>query len=193
MKKQFIIASLIAASTSMMAMDLQYFLGAGAERVDANLNEKGSVSNGVQTIGYNDSSDFKDTALLLKTGIILDKTHRISLSHAKFSKDGSDARNIIVSYDYLIPLKEEFRLYAGLHAGNTKIEVDTDSASGLAYGAQIGAIYDITKNIEFELGLAYSKYNVDYSTSVTVGRVSYDYRVELEDSTSMFAGINYKF
>ena len=83
-----------------------YFLGAGAERVDANLNEKGSVSNGVQTIGYNDSSDFKDTALLLKTGIILDKTHRISLSHAKFSKDGSDARNIIVSYDYLIPLKE---------------------------------------------------------------------------------------
>ncbi|MBP7742047.1 MAG: outer membrane beta-barrel protein [Aliarcobacter sp.] len=192
MKKQFIMASLVAASTSMMAMDLQYFLGAGANRVDANLNEKGSLSTGAV---LNDSYDFKDTALLLKTGIILDKTHRISLSHTKFSKDGTDARNIIGSYDYLIPLKEEFRLYAGLHAGNTKVEVDSDSASasGLAYGAQIGAIYDITKNIEFELGLAYSKYNVDYSTSGTISGVSYQYKVELEDSTSMFAGLNYKF
>ena len=193
MKKTIVMASLVAASTSMMAMDLQYFLGAGATRVDANLNEKGSLSNGVQTISFNDSYDFKDTALSLKAGIILDKTHRISLSHTKFSKDDTDARNILGSYDYLIPLKEEFRLYAGLHAGNTKVEVDGDSASGLAYGAQVGAIYDITKNIEFELGLAYSKYNVDKSYSGTIGTISYDYKVELEDSTSMFAGINYKF
>ena len=94
-------------------------------------------------------------------------------------------------------MNNEYRLYTGLHLGNTSMKMnDVDlglKASGLVYGAQVGAIYDITKNIEFELGLAYSKYNVDYSTSVTVGRVSYDYRVELEDSTSMFAGINYKF
>lgn len=45
MKKSLVMATLVAASTSMMAMDLQYFLGAGATRVDANLNEKGSLSN----------------------------------------------------------------------------------------------------------------------------------------------------
>lgn len=193
MKKSLVLASLVAASTSMMAMDLQYFLGAGATRVDANLDEKGSLSNGVQTISFNDSYDFKDTALTLKAGIILDKEHRISISHTKFSKDDTDARNIIGSYDYLIPMNEEFRLYAGLHAGNTKVEIDEDSASGLVYGAQVGAIYDITKNIEFELGLGYSKYNVDKSYSGTISGISYDYKVELEDSTSMFAGINYKF
>ena len=39
--------------------------------------------------------------------------------------------------------------------------------SGLTFGAQVGAIYDITKNVEFELGFAYSKYNVDKSISVS--------------------------
>ena len=41
--------------------------------------------------------------------------------------------------------------------------------------------------------ILFSKYNVDKSYSGTIGTLSYDYKVELEDSTSMFAGINYKF
>ena len=44
MKKTIVMASLVAASTSMMAMDLQYFLGAGAER--ANVNFKASGADG---------------------------------------------------------------------------------------------------------------------------------------------------
>ena len=87
-------------------------------------------------------------------------------------------------------MNEEFRLYAGLHAGNTKVEiedVEKISFSGLAYGAQVGAIYDITKNVEFELALAYTKFNVDRAEDATW------YKLELEDSTSMSAGINYKF
>ncbi|MDY0051733.1 MAG: outer membrane beta-barrel protein [Aliarcobacter sp.] len=195
MKKQFIIASLLAASTSMMAMDLQYFLGAAAERVDSNNKDTYSFSNGVNTINGSDSYDFKDTGLLLRAGIILDKTHRISLSHVKFSKDGVDATTITGNYDYLIPINEQVRLYAGLHAGNTKVEIDEDDfdMSGLAYGAQVGAIYDITKNVEFELGLAYTKYNVDESISGTLDEGSFSGKTELENSTSMFAGINYKF
>ena len=70
---------------------------------------------------------------------------------------------------------------------------DDFKMSGLTYGAQVGAIYDITKNIEFELGLAYSKYNVDKSTNGTILGIDYNEKVELENSTSMFAGINYKF
>ena len=51
----------------------------------------------------------------------------------------------------------------------------------------------ITKNIEFELGLAYTKYNVDKSFTGTESGVNYNAKIELEDSTSMSAGINYKF
>ena len=115
-----------------------------------------------------------------------------------YSKNDIDATTITGNYDYLIPMNNEFRLYTGVHLGDTTMkmnDVDLGSikASGLVYGAQVGAIYDITKNIEFELGLAYSKYNVDKSFSGTISGVDYNGKIELEDSTSMFAGINYKF
>jgi opacity protein-like surface antigen len=196
MKKTIVIASLIAVSTSMMAMDLQYFLGAGAER--GSLDWKGSVDLPSLNYSENISGDMSDTALKLKAGVILDKTHRISLSHTKYGKSDVDFTLILANYDYLIPINNEFRLYAGVHAGNAKYEEkDADlgkfDMTGLAYGGQVGAIYDITKNIEFELGLAYTKYNVDNTFNGTISGVNYNAKAELEDSTSIFAGINYKF
>lgn len=197
MKKSLVMASLIAASTSMMAMDLQYFLGAGAER--ANANFKADVN--APSIGYSETfkEDGNDTALKIKVGVIMDKTHRISLSHSKFGGEDTDLTVILGNYDYLIPINNEFRLYTGVHAGNgeykeTNIDIiGTAKMSGLAYGAQVGAIYDITKNIEFELGLAYTKYNVDKTLDYTVAGVDVTMNFEVENSTSMFAGINYKF
>ena len=192
MKKSLVMASLVVASTSIMAMDLQYFLGAGVERGDMNGKYSLNVSN-----GYSENDSISDDAsdLKLKLGMILNKTHRISLSHINYGiEDGGDFRIILGNYDYLIPVNENFRFLAGLHLGHANYETDDDfKMSGLAYGAQVGAIYDITKNIEFELGLAFTKYNVDKSTNGTILGLDYTEKVELEDSTSMFAGINYKF
>ena len=196
MKKSLVMASLVVASTSMMAMDLQYFLGAGVERGDADYNVKASGSNGVS---INDSDNMTDTTLKLKVGAILNKTHRISISHSKFGEEDTDVTVILGNYDYLIPINNEFRLYAGVHAGNgeykeTNIDgLGTAKMSGLAYGAQIGAIYDITKNVEFEVGLAYTRYNIDKTYQWTDSGVDIIAKMEIEDSTSMFAGINYKF
>ncbi len=191
MKKSLVMASLVVASTSIMAMDLQYFLGAGVERIDADTTY--SVTSPIQERG---EDSFRDTGLLLKAGVILDKTHRISLSHTKFSKDDVDVTTILGNYDYLIPMNEEFRLYAGVHAGNTEIEVNdviSYDYSGLSYGVQVGAIYDITKNIEFELGLAYTKFNVDTKINEVYNGVTISGTEEVDNATSMFAGINYKF
>jgi hypothetical protein len=99
MKKSLVIAGLVVSSTSMMAMDLQYFLGAGAERIDTDTSY--SITSLIQET---EEDNFKDTGLLLKAGIILDKAHRISISHAKFSKDDVDSTTISGSYDYLINL-----------------------------------------------------------------------------------------
>ena len=115
MKKMIVTASLLAASTSMLAMDLQYFLGAGAERGDANYKVNGSSSSG--TI-VNVSDDMTDTSLKLKAGVIIDKTHRISVSHANFNAENTDLRIILGNYDYLIPINNDFRLLAGVHVGN---------------------------------------------------------------------------
>ena len=65
----------------------------------------------VESGSFQGTESFKDTGLLLKAGVILNKTHRVSLSH--FSKDETDATTILGSYDYLIPMNEQFRLYAG--------------------------------------------------------------------------------
>ena len=80
MKKSLVLASLVVASTSMMAMDLQYFLGAGIERVDVDYKDTAeySISGNSGVISLTDS--VKDTGLLLKAGVILNKTHRISIS-----------------------------------------------------------------------------------------------------------------
>ena len=198
MKKLVVIATLVAAtSTSMMAMDLQYFLGAGAER--GSMDFKANVI--APSINYSETfkDDGSDTTLKLKAGVILDKTHRLSLSHAKFGASDTDVTVILANYDYLIPVNEQFRVYGGVHAGNAKYKeknidiIGSAKMSGLAYGLQVGALYDITKNIEFELGLAYTKYNVDKTINWIESGVDVSGKFELEDSTSMFAGINYKF
>lgn len=194
-KKSLAMASLLALGTSAMAIDVQPFVGVGIERTT--LDYKASAS----ALGYSYSDDDSDTALKLKAGAILDKTHRLSVSHAKYSDNGADVRILLLNYDYLFPINEKFNLYAGAHAGQAKYEQDVNTAigkididmSGLVYGLQVGALFDITKNIELEAGLAYSKYNVDDTISGTYSGVDYSAKSELEDSTSMFIGINYKF
>ena len=185
MNKKIIAASLIAASTSMMAMDLQYFLGAGAERGNVNLKASATVGN----ISGSISEDSSDTALKLKAGVIVNKEHRVYLSNAKFSNNGGDITLTLINYDYLIPVNEKSKLFAGVHLGKAKYNEDDFNMSGSAYGIQTGILYDITKNIEIELGAGYSLYNVD--STFTDG--SDTVKVEIEDSTSMSLGINYKF
>lgn len=191
MKKSLAIASLLALGTSAMALDVQPFVGAGFERGDMNGKYSYSQSN-----GYSESDSISDDAsdLKLKMGAILEKTHRVSLSHINYGiEGGGDFRIILGNYDYLIPINDKIRVLAGLHLGNANWDEGDFKMSGLAYGAQIGGIYDITKNVEFELGLSFTKYNLDKSSSGTFLGIDWNEKVELEDSTSMFIGINYKF
>lgn len=188
-----IVAGLVLASSQVSAMDIQYFIGAGAEYS----NTKAENSDG-------DSAKVKDTAFKVKSGIILDKTHRISLSYSKPSDkdtwldDNSgenvttkfDATLILANYDYFFPITSDFRLGVGAHLGSAKFEIKEEgekwSKSGLAYGAQLSAIYDITKNVEFEVGIGHTRYNVDL-------QIEDDFKEELKHTNSAFAGINFKF
>lgn len=194
--RKLVVVSLVAVSTSIMAMDLEYYLGAGAQRVSLNTESSFSYENTAN------KESVKDTALLLKGGVILEKAHRISLSHSKMSKENADITTILANYDYLFPMNDQFKLYAGFHAGNTKVDVssfdyiDGFSYSGFAYGIQSGAIYDITKNIQFEAGLSYTKFNVTKEENRGIDNNGMNYTlsgVELKDAISMFAGLNYKF
>ena len=65
--------------------------------------------------------------------------------------------------------------------------------SGFAYGAQAGYIYDITKNIEFEFGLNYTRHDVEKTYSARNGADWLDVKAELDYSIGTMVGINYKF
>jgi len=175
MKKSLMLTSLLALSTSVMAMDVEYFIGAGAERGDID------ITTSVPSI----STEYKDTALKLKAGVILDKTHRVSLSYVGYSDNGRDLDLTELNYDYIIPLKDKFSLLAGAHLGKADYKEAGFDMDGLVYGVQTGVLYDITSNIQAELGLAYSQYNVDKTIS--------NIKVEFDDSTSLYLGLNYKF
>lgn len=103
----------------------------------------------------------------------------------------------MAGYDYLIPVNNESRVYVGAHLRSTsfkgKKNLDGVDDTGFAYGLQAGYIYDITKNIEFEFGLNYTKHNADKSYSYTELGHNVNEKYELKDSISTLVGINYKF
>lgn len=197
MKKSFVLASLVVASTSMMAMDLQYFLGAGAGASWGKWNEKATVTGPVVNTTLSESGTDSATTMILKGGAILDKTHRLSLSYAPSTNSDANIHNFFAGYDYLIPANNESRFYIGTHAGISsfkgKDDIDEVNMSGFAYGAQVGYIYDITKNIEFEIGAMYTKMNLeDKGSYVELGH-DVSWKFEQESGISSFLGINYKF
>ena len=194
MKKSLAIASLLALATSAMAVDVQPFVGAGAG-VSWNKSEATAT---IGAVSASESDRNSSASLILKGGAILDSSHRLSLSYAPSFHSDANVHNVMAGYDYLIPLNDKNKLYVGAHAGVSsfkgKDEISDYSMSGFAYGAQAGYIYDITKNIEFEFGLNYTKHDLDKTGTMRANNGNpVSVKLEMKDSISTFAGINYKF
>lgn len=197
MKKSLILASLTIGSLSLFALDKQYFIGSGIERSSADVKGTFNVPN------FGIREDISDTlwatTLKIKTGIIFDEIHRISLSYAKYEESESNLSLGLINYDYLMSITKEFKIYTGVHLGKGKVDfvgeiLGNQKESGLVYGPQVGMLYDITKHIELELGLDYTIYdNIDKTVSGLNAGIPFDAKGELDNSKSLFVGINYKF
>ncbi|WP_419764596.1 MAG: hypothetical protein ACNI28_12510 [Arcobacter sp.] len=177
MKKTLALSALLALTTSSMAMDVEYFIGAGAERGKLDT----TVSGGNLSIG----NKYNDTAFKLKAGAIIDKKHRVSLSRVGYSEKGGDFDLTNLNYDYIIPLKNDFSLLAGVHAGVAEYDEPGYNIDGFDYGLQAGVLYDITSNVQLETNLAYTKFNVEETFSGV--------KAEFNDGISFYLGFNYKF
>ena len=193
MKKSLAIASLLALATSAMAVDVQPFVGAGAG-ISWNKSEATAT---IGAVSASESDRNSSASLILKGGAILDGSHRLSLNYAPSFHSDANVHNVMAGYDYLIPLNDKNKLYVGAHAGVSsfkgKDEISDYSMSGFAYGAQAGYIYDITKNIEFEFGLNYTRHDVEKTYSARNGADWLDVKAELDYSIGTMVGINYKF
>ena len=192
-KKSLAMASLLALGTSAMAIDVQPFVGAGAG-VSWNKSEATAT---IGAVSASESDRNSSASLILKGGAILDGSHRLSLNYAPSFHSDANVHNVMAGYDYLIPLNDKNKLYVGAHAGVSsfkgKDEISDYSMSGFAYGAQAGYIYDITKNIEFEFGLNYTRHDVEKTYSYRNGSDWGNVKAELDYSIGTMVGINYKF
>ena len=216
MKKSFILASLIMASTSMMATNLEYFGGIDLSRADAHVKDTVNLTGGSVNLGgtsYNtvgsisDSYSSDDTAPAYKLGVILDETHRIYLKYGKYDgENSSEMKLTTLNYDYMFSnLKNELKIvpYVGAFLGHGKLDTEIGNGSGNVYGADAGFIVPITKNVEFDFNLAYMKSNVDTNTTwsningtygnATLTNVSGNYEVEVRNATIANFGINFRF
>jgi len=193
-KKSLAMASLLALGTSAMAIDVQPFVGAGAG-VSWNKSEATAT---IGAVSASESDRNSSASLILKGGAILDGSHRLSLNYAPSFHSDANVHNVMAGYDYLIPVNNESRVYVGVHLGSTsfkgKKNLDGVDDTWFAYGLQTGYIYDITKNIEFEFGLNYTKHDLDKTGTMRANNGNpVSVKLEMKDSISTFAGINYKF
>ena len=205
MKKSLVMASLLALGTSAMAIDVQPFVGVNSGASWTKVKENGKISGPIVNYSVGSSDTESSFTFGLKGGIILDNSHRLGINYNPSFDSYATVHNILASYDYLIPLNDSNRFYVGAHAGFSSFRgkdklkdnyygaLGDINASGFAYGAQTGYIYDITKNIEFEFGLSYTKYNVDKTYSGSALGHNAELKLEMKDSISTLVGINYKF
>lgn len=204
MKKSIYIALLI--SSSLLAIDTQWFIGAGMSSadIDAQLNQTGTITIGgvAYTAGSSDQSD-RDNALELKTGVILDKKHRLSIDYAKYepSKGSISTKltNVTFHYDYLLDPINQFTFFAGAHGGINKFETLGYDDKALTYGAQAGVLYPLVSGFELEAAISYSKLGAKPTTPTLNGTYSgitfsnASASLEANDMTAFHFGINYKF
>lgn len=107
---------------------------------------------------------------------------------------GINVRVVLGNCEYLVPITDDLKFYTGFHLGNTKFQT-----KDFTYGAQTGFLYDITKNIEFEIGYAYTKYDANVKmkgkidTNTPYGTLDFIDEIDFGHSDSIFAGLNYKF
>lgn len=190
MKKSLVVASLLVLGVSSAVADVKSYVGASAgvawDKVDTKANA-GVISA---------SASKRKSAFLpqLKIGAIYNDTHRISAVYTPSIHSDAKIHRLLGSYDYILKAGDSSKLYAGLHAGYTKANMDDGpDASGAAYGLQAGYIHDISDSLEFELGAMYTRYSVDKSYTDSNFGFPIEVKYELKDTISTFVGINYKF
>ena len=100
----------------------------------------------------------------------------------------------MANYDYLYGITDDFRVGGGAHLGLSKFQNKGSNNSGdswklsdtgFAYGVQLAAIYDITKNVEFELSLSHTRHTAKLKVDDETDKLKY--------ATSGYAAINFKF
>ena len=130
------------------------------------------------------------TSFGIKGGVYLNQL-RLYVDATATSWDDADKFSFTGNADYILPLTQQAGLFVGGHFGHVSMEMDEvwiEDETGLIYGAQAGALFNLSgslraSGLEIEIGARYSQSNLDW----------FNGEIELDDTTRVYAGLNYRF
>jgi opacity protein-like surface antigen len=177
-KKSLIVASLVLAATSAMAENTFIGLDLG--------KSKGTATVSYQ--GYSEtSSGDKTSSISLKAGKQY-SDHRIFAKYTDVNEEYGTSAALTAHYDKFLRTNGVVKPYIGGAIGYVSYESDDNTVdlSGLTYGATLGVVADITKEISFEIGY-------DYMLTSASDTLDNGVKVELDKYDNFHIGLNVKF
>lgn len=184
MKKSLLLASLLLiGSTSLMAAKVgEQGIGieVGVMKTNAESRVNGVVSNG----------DLDTTYEALKYGKYYD-FGRIGASVGIMNEDkGTDGKFVALSYDYMFYNDSQIVPFIGAHVGYSWNEANYDiEHDGSLFGVQAGVVYELSKELDLEVGARYSKTSIDGSKTISGNVVN----VEVDSTMQYYFAVGYKF
>ncbi|MFK5937950.1 MAG: hypothetical protein QM497_06070 [Sulfurimonas sp.] len=96
-----------------------------------------------------------------------------------------DFESLLVLFVRCLPLS-----YAKATATGAGFSVDE---TGINYGAELGLTYDISNNIEFELGARFLASNMSGDDTQTISGTPVKVDIDVDNIQQYYFGLNYKF
>lgn len=148
-------------------------------------SDASSSVNGVKADG-----DLSTTYEAIRVGKYYD-FGRIGANAGLMNKDnGTDGKFMGVSYDYMFYNKSQLTPFIGASLSYSWNEANYDiKHDGWEFGPEIGIVYDLSNQVELELGVRYLKTNIDGSKNV----LGNDVKVDVDSVVQYYIGIGYKF
>lgn len=206
MKKSLIVASLLLVGSSALVaadMDNSWFVGGefGGMNIDTKIKGSAIVPSASINIDVEEKDTTKATYEALKVGKYFEYGRVYGTIGKQNKKDDFSSYSLGVGYDYMFKNKSDFTPFLGVNASYTKAKIDDevienlslDKPKGFSYGIEAGFVYAATKNVELEMGVRYMKSNIDESFSISDGTNSANIKIEAENITQYYVGLNYKF
>lgn len=206
MKKSLVVASLLLmGGSSLIAaeMDNSWFVGGefGGMNIDTKIKGSAIVPSASINIDVEEKDTTKATYEALKVGKYFEYGRVYGTLSKQNEKDDFSSYTLGIAYDYMFKNKSDFTPFLGVNASYTKAKIDgeiydilsLDKPKGFNYGIEAGVVYSMNKNLELEMGIRYMKSNIDESFSISDGTNSANIKIEAENITQYYLGLNYKF
>lgn len=149
---------------------------------------KSNAESRVNGVAYD--GDLDTTYEALRYGKYYD-FGRIGASVGIMNEDqGTDGKFVGLTYDYMFYNESQIVPFIGAHVGYSWNEANYDiEHDGSIYGVEAGVVYELSKELDLEVGARYSKTNIDGSKTISGNVVN----VEVDSTMQYYFAVGYKF